>query len=264
MGTGRGRWSGSVGQDETVQSARSDPGAPAVLSPRIEGHDPPAGSGRDGRLLPPSWRRHIPLIVGLCFLWVLGWAIAVRNRNGPLGIERRLNDALTSTRPHTVHVAFFFADMSRPAIFAGLLAIVVGLCAAGRSLRAVAVLGISVVVTFGACEELKSLVNRHGGFGLLTFPSGHVGLTSAVSTVVFLLARPGGPLGRRLPAAARVLIISVAIAAIPSVAASMVILGAHYVTDTIAAAPLGMGITLAAAWLTDSATAAVLYRGKEQ
>jgi membrane-associated phospholipid phosphatase len=215
----------------------------------------PDGTGDDGHradLLPGPWRRHLRLVVGASVLWVLGWAIAVHGGRAPLRIERPLNDLLTRSRPQLQHVAFAFASLNQPAVLATVLAVILGLCAGGRSVRAAATLLTAVPATFLVCEELKLHSDRYNSFGIGTFPSGHTGVASVLATVIVLLAWRRGPLGRRLARPLAVALMVVAAAAVGAVAASMVILGAHYVTDTIAAVPIGVSITLVAARVLDS------------
>jgi membrane-associated phospholipid phosphatase len=225
----------------------------------VDGPETRRGYGRD--LLPTSWRRHLASIVAASALWVAAWAVAVHGGRRPLAVERPLNDLLTRLHPQLHHVAAVFADLNHPPVFAGLMALMLGLCAWGRSPRAAITMAVALVVTLGLVEVLKEVVGRVNITGTLTFPSGHVGVTSVLATVVILLARRGGPLGRRLPDGARVAILAVALASVVAVAVSMVVLGDHYVTDTIAAAPIGLSVTLVVAAVADSRAATARAAG---
>jgi hypothetical protein len=261
---------GFVGEDGVVPSAGDLPGVAGLMSGRTApapGQPPGwalhrrwAGAGAPGEgggkeepadLLPAPWPARLRLIVGASMLWVLGWGLAVRGSHGPLGVERPLNDLLTRSRPHLVHVAFAFASLNKPGVFAAVLAVMLGLCAAGRSARAAAALLVALPVTFVVCEVLKLHCDRVNAVGTATYPSGHVGVASALATVIGLLARRHGPLGRRLARPVAVGLMVTAAAAVGAVAASMVILGNHFVTDTIAAVPIGLSITLVAARAAD-------------
>jgi membrane-associated phospholipid phosphatase len=253
-----------VGVLSGVAGLRSERTAAAHGRPSEQPHDGSvprrAGveAGDDGHrpdLLPAPWQRHLRFVVGASVVWVLAWGIAVRGGRAPLAVERPLNDLLTRNRPHLAHVAFAFASLNKPAVLATVLAVMLGLCAGGRSVRAAITLLAALPVTFLVCEELKLHAHRYNSFGTGTFPSGHVGVTSVLATVIVLLARRRGPLGRRLPRPLAVALMIVAGAAVVAVAASMVILGAHYVTDTIAAVPIGVSITLVAARAVDASAA---------
>ena len=263
---------GFVGEDGVVPSAGVLPGVAGLMSGRTAPAPgevlrralrrpwtwacTPAAAGAGVQedpadLLPAPWPARLRLVVGASMLWVLGWGLAVRGSHGPLQVERSLNDLLTGSRPRLVHVAFAFASLNKPAVFTPVLAVMLGLCAAGRSARAAASLLVALPVTFVVCEVLKLHGDRFNTFGTLSYPSGHVGVASVLATVIVLLARRRGPLGRRLARPVGVGLMVVAAAAVSAVAASMVILGPHFVTDTIAAAPIGVSITLVAARAAD-------------
>jgi membrane-associated phospholipid phosphatase len=208
-------------------------------------------TGDDGRLLPAAWARPGALTVGLGALWVLGWALAVEGTDGPLGLDGPVDDALARTRPALGGLASVVAGASHPGHFAVLLLAVVAVCLLGGSRRAVAVLVVAVAAELVVCEALKDVVDRHLVLGPLTFPSGHVATASTVATVLVLLARPGGPLAARRGRTFARLVAVGAVASVPVVAASMILLGDHYFSDTVAAAPLGLAVTLLAAALVD-------------
>jgi membrane-associated phospholipid phosphatase len=217
----------------------------------------PAGTGAAirsdrARLLPRSWRRHLPLLAGLTLLWVGGWAVVVHGTRGPVGIERPLNDLLTDNKLPLFGVATFFSHVGDPPVFAVLALLMLGVCALVRSGRAAVTLAVAMGVTLVACEGLKLVVARRQIFFALTFPSGHVAVTSVFATVVVLLCRRRGPVGVRLSRPVCVALMVAAVGAVVAVAASMVTLGLHYVSDTTAAAPIGVVVTLLAAAAVDS------------
>jgi hypothetical protein len=221
----------------------------------------PSGAGGPGPpaslvLLPGTWRRHLLAIVTVSAGWVGAWAIAVHGGRRPLAIERALNDFLTDQRPHLRSVADAFVSINKPPVFAALMLVMLGLCFGGRSPRAAVTLAAALTVTLGIVETLKHVVGRVNTFGVLTFPSGHVGVTSVLATVIVLLARRHGPLGRHLPWAARTALMIGGIASVVAVGVSMVILGGHFVTDTIAAVPIGLSVTVVAAAAADAVSAA--------
>jgi len=197
-------------------------------------------------------------IVAASAAWVSVWAVTVDRGRAPLALERLLNDLLTGHRPQLAGVARAFASINRPLVFAGVMLAMVALCAADRSVRAAVTLVVALPTTVALVDALKHLDGRINTFGTLTFPSGHVGVTTVLASVAVLLARRHGPLGRRLPGPARLAVMAVAVGSVAAAAASMVVLGAHFVTDTIAAAPLGLSVTLAVAAAADSRARRVL------
>jgi membrane-associated phospholipid phosphatase len=198
-------------------------------------------------LLPASWRRHLCAIVTVSAAWSGGWAVAVHGGRRPLALERPLNDLLTARKPQLVHVAEAFVSINKPLVFAALMIFMLVLCTAGRSPRAAVTLAGALTVTLVLVEVLKHVVGRVNTYGLLTFPSGHVAVTSVLATLTVLLARRRGPLGRHLPVGARVVLMIATVGSVIAVGLSMVILGGHFVTDTIAAAPIGVSVTLVTA-----------------
>jgi membrane-associated phospholipid phosphatase len=155
-------------------------------------------------------------------------------------------------------VADAFVSLNRPLVFAALMLFMLGLCAGGRIARAPVTLAVALVVTLGLVETLKHVVGRLNTYGVPTFPSGHVGVIAVLATLTVLLARRHGALGRHLPMAARLVLMIGTVAAVVAVSLSTVILRGHFVTDTIAAAPIGLAVTVVVAAAADALAAAVM------
>jgi hypothetical protein len=202
-------------------------------------------------LLPPTWRRRLPVLVALTVVWVAAWAVAVHGGRGPLGVERPLNDLLTRNRMRVNALAVFFTHVGDAPVIVVLSALLLGLCALGRTTRTAFALVVGLATTLVLCEGLKHLVGRRQIMHALCFPSGHVAVTSVFATVLVLLFHRLGPLGRRGQPHLGRAVVAVGGAAIVAVAAAMVITGDHYVTDTVTAAPMGISVTLLAAAAAD-------------
>jgi membrane-associated phospholipid phosphatase len=84
--------------------------------------------------------------------------------------------------------------------------------------------------------------------GWLSFPSGHATSMFGLAAICAVLLT--GP-DRRLPRALRWLLILAAFAVAAAVAAAMVAIGAHYFTDVIGGAAVGIGVVLACALALD-------------
>lgn len=104
---------------------------------------------------------------------------------------------------------------------------------------------------------LKPAIGRVAD-GWLSFPSGHATAMFALAAICAVLLT--GP-GRRLPAGLRWLLILAAFAVAAAVAATMVAIGAHYVTDVVGGAAVGIGVVLACALSLDLLTSQ-LRRGR--
>jgi undecaprenyl-diphosphatase len=123
-------------------------------------------------------------------------------------------------------------------------------CLLTRRIRGLLLVAIAVPLAGGITEYLlKPLFDRTIGGPFLSFPSGHVTAVSAMATAIAILltGRSGPPLYPALRWLARLL----AVAAVLSVAAAVVIVHFHYFTDTIGGACVGIGTVLATAFLLD-------------
>ena len=99
---------------------------------------------------------------------------------------------------------------------------------------------------------LKPLIGRTM-LGALSFPSGHVTAVFALAgaCAVLLLAPPG----HRVPGPARLLLACAALLAASAVAIAMVAQAAHYFTDVVGGAAVGIGVVLACALTLDALAA---------
>jgi membrane-associated phospholipid phosphatase len=121
-------------------------------------------------------------------------------------------------------------------------------CAATRRWSGVVLAVIAEPAAISLTEYLlKPLIGRlcHGW---LSFPSGH-------ATSLFALAAIGAVLltgpDRRLPRVLRLSGVLVALLIAATVGAVMVAIGAHYVTDVVGGAAVGIGVVLACALALD-------------
>jgi membrane-associated phospholipid phosphatase len=125
-------------------------------------------------------------------------------------------------------------------------------CLLRRRYRGAVLLALSVPAAAVITERLlKPLVGRTL-LGFLSFPSGHATVTFALATAITVLLA-GVP---ALPRAVRLTVAAAAFAVAAIVAAAMIALGLHYLTDAVAGAAVGIGTVLATALLIDLAVQA--------
>lgn len=130
-----------------------------------------------------------------------------------------------------------------------LTALLVLACLALRHWRGAILAAVSVLVAIESTEHvLKPLTDRTIR-GFLSFPSGHATSMFALATVLaILLAQPQAG---RVPRAVRTTVLVVAFAVATLVGLAMVSLSFHYVTDVVAGAAVGIGVTMAVALIID-------------
>jgi membrane-associated phospholipid phosphatase len=126
-------------------------------------------------------------------------------------------------------------------------------CAAARRWRGSVLAAVAVPAAAALTElVLKPFIHRtlHGA---LSFPSGHATSMFALAIVSAVLL--ADPPGRRVSAAARLLLALGALLTAAAVSAAMVAMGFHYFTDTVGGAALGTAMALLSAFIIDWAAA---------
>jgi membrane-associated phospholipid phosphatase len=160
-------------------------------------------------------------------------------------VDGRLRSALLPYQ-HALSLVARIGDPVRGAEIALALFL---LCLAARRWRGALLVAVAVPVAVGLTELLlKPLVHRTLA-GNLEFPSGHATSAFTLATCcAVLLARPLRPW---LPRAVRAAAALIALLLAASVAVAVVVLGFHYVTDTVGGAAVGIGTVLATALVLD-------------
>jgi membrane-associated phospholipid phosphatase len=120
-------------------------------------------------------------------------------------------------------------------------------CAVTRRWRGAVLTALAVPVAIGLTEYvLKPTVGQAIG---AAFPSGHATSSFALAaSFAVLLANPP----RRVPGGVRLLLVLVAFLLAAAVAAAMVAIGAHTVSDAVGGAAVGVGVVLACALTLDA------------
>jgi len=186
---------------------------------------------------------------------VAGLSLAVAGTNSPLGPDGPIDHFLISLRCRLNGPATAIGSLSHPARFAVLLVLLLVGCALLRSLQAALALLISLAGTEVAVEILKRVVDRHEAIFAETFPSGHTAVATVIATVAVLACRPGGPVRVHISPRAYRWILAAAAVVVVVVALSVIIIQDHYFTDTLAAFPLALAVTLVVAWALDALAA---------
>lgn len=198
-------------------------------------------------LLPPAVRPRLGWVALATALWVVGWAVPVWHRPTVPAPFSGVDWHLMLAPPSIQELAGWFADLGNMSRLAPILAVAAGTCLIGRSWRALLALGASLALVLVTVEViLKPVVDArlYPDF-VPSFPSGHTATTCCLATLaVLLLGRRHGPLRLPVPRPLRVLITVLAVAIVPVVGCSMVVVGAHSVIDVLGAVPLGVTLTL--------------------
>jgi membrane-associated phospholipid phosphatase len=107
---------------------------------------------------------------------------------------------------------------------------------------------VAVPVASGLTEYV--LKPRVGGLlDTLSFPSGHATIMFALAAIVAILL--AGPFRHRVPGPLRLLLVLMALLLATAVAAAMVAIQAHTLTDILAGAAVGTGFVLACSLILD-------------
>ena len=127
-------------------------------------------------------------------------------------------------------------------------------CLTARRWREAILAAVAVPAASGLTEYvLKPLVGQPAGQP--SFPSGHATTMFALAAIcaIVLLDPPRrvDPSARRVPRAVRLILALMALLVAAAVAAAMVAIGAHYFTDAVAGAAVGIGVVLACALTLD-------------
>jgi membrane-associated phospholipid phosphatase len=213
------------------------------------------------RLVPMSLRVPVVIMIGLCALTAGTLGIKLAHGTQPTGLDntvaRWLMPALGPAssgrgRGFGQHLGSFaspFANFGGPEPMALMTALLCYCSAAMRRYRGAILLAVSVIAASALTEYvLKPLIDRTYA-SALSFPSGHSTAAFALATgIIVLLANPPGS---RMPRSMRAVLAILALGGACAVALGLVVQRAHYFTDTVGGAAVGIGVTLSAALLLD-------------
>jgi membrane-associated phospholipid phosphatase len=212
-------------------------------------------------LVPASLRLPACIMIGLCALTAGTLGIMLAHGTQPTGLDNTVARLLApSFGPGSVgggpglgqHLGSFaspFANFGGPEPMALMTALLCYCCAAMRRYRGAILLAASVIAASALTEYvLKPLIDRTYA-DALSFPSGHSTAAFALATgIIVLLANPPGS---RMPTSMRAVLAILALGGACAVALGLVVQRAHYFTDTVGGAAVGIGVALSAALLLD-------------
>ena len=112
-----------------------------------------------------------------------------------------------------------------------------------------AILAVVAVPVASGLTEYVLKPHVGGLLGHPSFPSGHATIMFALAAIVAILL--AGPFRHRVPGALRLLLVLMALLLATAVAAAMVAIDAHTLTDILAGAAVGTGFVLACALILD-------------
>ncbi len=215
--------------------------------PVISGHSiGPFDSAVDGRPEPRRAQRVTLSCAAVLLVAFVAVAADVRARSG--GVFGDGLDPHVVSHPGTVmwRLASVASDVgSGPAV--GVLAVVIGLILAWRHRWIDGAIVVVATASAGVAElAMKSVVGRSrpvtaaiAGESGQGFPSGHVcGLAALATALILTLAWGGTPRRTRLAA------VLIGLLLVAAMAYSRLVLGAHYLSDTIGGLLLGTAIAL--------------------
>ncbi len=208
--------------------------------------------GSDTAIVPYWLRRALPFLGVVVAAWVIGLGVVVHGTRFPLRIDQVVDGHLLTDSGWLHRGGQLLADLGDPIPFTVAIAILLVICAGLAGLRAALGAGLAVGTVTVLIEYVaKPLFDRHMFDGGYSYPSGHTGASFAAATVVVLFCARSAPLRSRFGLGARTAIALVAIAAALAISLAMVVIGAHYFTDTLGAAPLAVFVAVAIVVATD-------------
>lgn len=224
-------------------------GPPGHQSAWSRGENERMASG--GQIVPVAVARWLWLITLGSVAWIAAWGLDVAHRDRPLSWARGIDGTLHQVSGPLRHVARQFSNLGRPDSpdrFVVIAVVVVTVCVVGRSRAALIASAISLVGQLILVEVIvKPIVDTRMGVpgDSLSYPSGTTATATCLGTlVVLLIGRSAGPLHLRMPRKLRWCLALLGVLAAATVSVSVIVVGAHTVTDVIGAVPLGVTLTL--------------------
>jgi membrane-associated phospholipid phosphatase len=208
-----------------------------------------------GRPLLGDSRAWITLTLAGCVTVVVALGLLLRGQAGPDGFDGAADAPVVTFFAGHHGLLLWLALPGTPVAAIAVSAAIAAGCLIARRLNG-AVLAVAAVPAATGLDDalLKHLVHRTY-LGQLAFPSGHTTTAAALTATlaVLLLVPPQRAATRR----ARVAVVSLACAVTATVAAAVIGLRWHYLTDTVAGAAVGIAVVITLALLLDRASAAI-------
>lgn len=198
-------------------------------------------------LVPPSLRRPAALLAALGAGDALLLALRYRDDTRPGRIDGRLYDSIPSALRLHQGAAGALADVVPPLV--AVLAVAVAGVAVARRRWNLAVLATAGPALSVLLTELAKRIDERTIRGGLAMPSGH---TAAATSVLLVLALVALRRATRHPRLAAVGLWAGVTAGAAAVATAMVVIHAHYPTDTVAGYGLAVAVTLSTALAADA------------
>lgn len=201
------------------------------------------------RLLPGAWRRVAWVVAPVCLAVAAGLGVLYSGRDGPGALDRIADAALRTGSPDWRGPLWAVVDLGDPLFVAAALGLVAAVAVAGARWEALPLIVVAPVLTAGLTGfVLQPGIGRllNGGWA---YPSGHTATIASLAAVLLVLLA-----GARRPASAgvRLALAGAGFAVTGAVAGALVALELHYVTDTVGAACLAVGVALVVALASDA------------
>jgi membrane-associated phospholipid phosphatase len=196
------------------------------------------------RLLPPRFRLAAVVVVVACVITVGVLGAVFYHGSTPDALDRTV---FRLVWPHRVGLdpLVILGDTVPMALLTAALCYC---CLALRRYAGAIMVALAVPVAAGVTELLKHVIHRIY-IDFLSFPSGHATATFALITCIAVLLID--PPATRAPVSMRIVLAALSAGLGVMVALGLVAARFHYVTDTIAGAAVGIGITLTIALVLD-------------
>jgi membrane-associated phospholipid phosphatase len=209
-------------------------------------------SGREtapGRLLPWALRWPAAVVLVACAAVTAGFGVSLADKRQTGWLDSAADARIQSAFDQYPPVLRFLVNAGTLVPVVLMTAALVLACAltrrwTGAVLAAVVVPAAVVLAEF----VLKPLIGRTM-LGALSFPSGHVTAVFALAGACAVLLVD--PPGHRVPGPARLLLACAALLAASAVAVAIVAQAAHYFSDAVGGAAVGIGVVLACALTLD-------------
>jgi membrane-associated phospholipid phosphatase len=201
-------------------------------------------------LLTSGARRPAAIIGACCFAVTVVLGVLTAHSARPDRLDGTIDSWIERTFGAHHRALLLLEDIGKPAGIAILTLVMVLACLAARRLNGAVLTAASVAASLVLTElVLKPAVGRTLD-GYRVYPSGHTGFAVTLAAVIAVLLV--NPPRRQLRMALKIAVAAVAGLVGSAVGVAMVGLHAHYFTDAIGGAALGIGVVLTTALVLDT------------